>query len=92
MKKKGFLMLSCIAAVAIATFVGKKTFESHAYETSSLMMQNVAALSSNDNASQRYHLCYYESKVSKGRTYYDCGPCEKVYDEKGVGTVSKCFY
>jgi len=85
-------MLSCIAAVAIATFVGKKTFESHAYETSSLMMQNVAALSSNDNASQRYHLCYYESKVSKGRTYYDCGPCEKVYDEKGVGTVSKCFY
>ena len=28
MKKKGFLMLSYIAAVAIATLVGKKTFES----------------------------------------------------------------
>ena len=41
MKKKVFLMLSCIAAVAIATFVGKKTFGSHAYETSSLLMQNV---------------------------------------------------
>ena len=45
MKKKIFLMLPCIAAVAIATFVGKKTFESHAYETSSLLMQNVEALS-----------------------------------------------
>ena len=44
MKKKIFLMLPCIAAVAIATFVGKKTFESHAYETSSLLMQNVEAL------------------------------------------------
>lgn len=39
------MMLSCIAAVAIATVVGKKTFESHAYETSNLLMQNVEALS-----------------------------------------------
>lgn len=38
------MMLSCIAAVAIATVVGKKTYESHAYETSSLLMQNVEAL------------------------------------------------
>ena len=38
------MMLSCIAAVAIATVVGKKTFESHAYETSNLLMQNVEAL------------------------------------------------
>ena len=44
MKKKFFLMLPCIAAVAIATFVGKKTFESYAYEASSLLMQNVEAL------------------------------------------------
>lgn len=44
MKKKGFLMLSCIAAVAIATFVGKKTFESHAYEAHNLLIQNVEAL------------------------------------------------
>ena len=39
------IMLPCIAAVAIATYVGKKTFESHANETSSLLMQNVEALS-----------------------------------------------
>lgn len=40
------MMLSCIAAVAIATVVGKKTFESHAYETNDLLMQNVEALAS----------------------------------------------
>lgn len=43
--KKKFMMLSCIAAVAIATIVGKKTFESQAYEAKSLLMQNVEALS-----------------------------------------------
>lgn len=46
--KKKFMMLSCIAAVAIATVVGKKTYESHAYETSSLLMQNVEALAEDD--------------------------------------------
>ena len=45
MKKKFFLMLPCIAAVAIATFVGKKTFESHAFMRDALFAQNVEALS-----------------------------------------------
>lgn len=30
------MMLSCIATVAIAGFVGKKAFEPHAYETNDL--------------------------------------------------------
>lgn len=34
----------CIAAGAIATFVGKKTFESNEFDTSSLLIQNVEAL------------------------------------------------
>lgn len=38
------MMLSCIAAVAIASFVGKKAFEPHAYETNDLLLQNVEAL------------------------------------------------
>lgn len=38
MKKKVFLMLPCIAAVAIAIVVGKKTYELHAYETNSLLL------------------------------------------------------
>ncbi len=39
-----------------------------------------------------YHICYSESRVKVGYTYYDCGSCPtKVYDEKGRGNVSKCF-
>lgn len=48
MKKKIFLMLPCIAAVAIATFVGKKTFESNEFETDELFLQNVEALSAGE--------------------------------------------
>ena len=42
--KKKVIMLSCIAAVAIASFVGTKTFQSNAYENG-LLTQNVEALS-----------------------------------------------
>ena len=91
MKKKVFLMLPCIAALAIAIVVGKKTYELHAYETNSLLMQNVEALSSSGDAPGNYNICYSESRVAKGHTYYDCGSCDKVYDEKGKGTYSKCF-
>lgn len=47
MKKKVIMMLPCIAAVAFATVVSKKTFELHTYETNSLLMQNVEALTDN---------------------------------------------
>ena len=42
MKKK--FMLPCIAAVAIASFVGIKTLKSNASECNSLLMSNVEAL------------------------------------------------
>ena len=45
--KKKVIMLSCIAAVAIATFVGTKTFQSNAYENG-LLAQNVEALCQGD--------------------------------------------
>ena len=45
--KKKVIMLSCIAAVAIASFVGTKTFESNAYENG-LLALNVEALTQND--------------------------------------------
>jgi hypothetical protein len=35
-------------------------------------------------------VCYWESKVRTGYTYYDCGSCKKVYDEEGRGKASKC--
>lgn len=40
-------MLPCIAAVAIATFVGAKSFQINAYENDNLLMQNVEALTQN---------------------------------------------
>ena len=45
--KKKVITLSCIAAVAIATFVGTKAFQSNAYENG-LLNQNVEALSQGD--------------------------------------------
>lgn len=43
-------MLPCIAAVAIATFVGAKSFKTSAYESNDLLMQNVEALSDGNDA------------------------------------------
>lgn len=90
MKRKN-IMLSYIAAFAIAAFVGIKTFESNASGTNGLIMQNVEALAANEDLT-RYRICYYRSRVKLKYTYYDCGTCEKVYDEKGIGEYSKCFY
>ena len=47
MKKKIF-MLPCIAAVAIATFVGKQAYESSAHKSNELLMANVEALADNE--------------------------------------------
>lgn len=43
--KKKLILLPCIAAVAIASFVGAKTFKSNATESNELLMTNVEALS-----------------------------------------------
>lgn len=51
MKKKIFL-LPCIAAVAIATFVGAKSFKTSAYESNDLLMQNVEALTQSTNSGE----------------------------------------
>ena len=47
MKKKIFL-LPCIAAFAIATFVGAKALRSNASESNALLMANVEALSEDE--------------------------------------------
>jgi len=36
-------------------------------------------------------ICYNRSVVRTGHTYYDCQSCDKVYDEKGKGSQSKCW-
>ena len=47
--KKKIILMPCIVAVAFATFVGKNTFESHANETVDLLMQNLEALSNDED-------------------------------------------
>jgi len=40
-----------------------------------------------------YTICYWESKVRTGYTYYACGDClTKVYDEQGKGKKTKCYH
>ena len=55
-----------------------------------IIQANVEALA-NDESSAGYVICYHESTVKVGKTYYDCGTCEKVYDETGTGKYTKCF-
>ena len=89
MKSKIFFFCALVGAIG---FAGAKTYErSQKNVSKDLLLQNVEALSESENL-EKYHICYYESVVKKGRTYYDCGSCKKVYDEKGKGTYSKCFY
>ena len=54
-----------------------------------LFKANVEALARNESGN--YRICYSESVVRKGYTYYDCGTCTKIYDEKGRGQYSKCW-
>lgn len=75
MKKKFLLMLPCIVAVAIATFVGKKTFESSALERNNIMLENVEALSQGDAGGffvpcyQSTTTCTYNATNANGETW-----------------------
>jgi hypothetical protein len=69
--KKKVITLSCIAAVAIATFVGTKAFQSNAYGANGLFVQNVEALSQGDG--------------DGGGGALNTGP-GKTYDCPGLGT------
>jgi hypothetical protein len=50
--RKKLLMLPCIAAVAIATFVGTKTMKSNALESNDLLLANIEALTLPENYSK----------------------------------------
>ena len=78
MKKKIFL-LPCIAAVAIATFVGAKSFQTNAYESSSLLMQNVEALSKNESDGTS------DCKGLLGKCSFKCSKCG--YDYWAIGAT-----
>ncbi len=63
--KKQIIVLSCVAAVAIATFVGKKAYEPSLNESSDLFMQNVEALTQGETCGG-YNPIYYPCKTRDG--------------------------
>ena len=77
MKKNFILALPCIAAVAFATFVGKKALEASACDGNSLLMQNVEALTQNEEQTPCNNASGYRSWATRGflqfkREFYDC--------------------
>lgn len=64
-------MLSGIAAVAFATFIGKKTLESEALASSSLLFQNVEALSQGDDGIKVAD-CYEHGGEGDFKSVYAC--------------------
>lgn len=54
------------------------------------LAKNIEALARGEG-SGGFVVCYSESVVRTGYTYYDCGTCTKIYNEKGRGNQSKCF-
>lgn len=73
-------MLPCIAAVAIATVVGKKTFGSHVHESDTLLMQNVEALSQNGESKGIRIKCYSSLVYELGSFVVDCSTCKLIED------------
>lgn len=67
MRKKHLFMLPCVAAVAVAAAFGMKTLRSNAYETSSLLMQNVEALSAEENGDDKWKDCPITKYVRNAR-------------------------
>ena len=86
--KKKVIKLSCIAAVAIATFVGTKTFQSNAYENG-LLTQNVEALSKSESG-KRYS-CYYDTKPWHGYYFRHCSTCKYASGAKEKNRSGFCY-
>ena len=82
--KKKVITLSCIAAVAIATFVGTKALQSNAYENG-LLTQNVEALSKSEG--NKRIKCYPAYTYRHGSIIRYCTPdCPYVSNAAGKGS------
>lgn len=80
------------AVGTFAVFTNYNTFGIKTDVAKLMLDENVEALTAGEGGGN-YNICYSESKVLRGYTYYNCGDCPtKVYDEKGKGNYSKCFY
>ena len=90
MKKKIFMPLLGAVVLGMSAYAGYRTYDAYnGVSESDLLLANAEALA--DDESPKHRVCYWESKVRIGYTYYDCGSCDKIYDEQGKGSISKCF-
>lgn len=86
--RKIYLRIMSVTTIIVTLFIISISIKVDAPD--SIFQANVEALA-NDESSAGYVICYHESTVKVGKTYYDCGTCEKVYDETGTGKYTKCF-
>lgn len=78
MKTKKFL-LPCIAAVAIATFVGAKSFKTNAYESNDLLLANVEAMSNGSDLTGTIRACSEKGGGTRGDYSYICQSGTTLY-------------
>ena len=94
MKKKIFL-LPCIAAVAIATFVGAKSYKTSAYESNELLLANVEALSQTETEPEWWDFFnnyYVEERIPINTTTCRNGSVSYKGITFSVGSCTKYTY
>ena len=84
MKKKVFMMLPCIAAFAIATFVGKKNYELKDYVRNPLLVQNVEALTSGGDLDMGDDNSHHFEILASGKCGYKYQKCDVTYEIDGA--------
>lgn len=84
------ILISLVACfIATGSFLGYNLTENTSRLDVSLA--DISVMAQADGESGDHVICYYESRVRVGHTYYDCGSCTKIYDEQGRGNYSKCW-
>lgn len=77
-------MLPCIAAIAIATFIGKKTFELKDYVRNPLLVQNVEALTSGGDLDMGADHVHRLELLASGVCGYEYQKCDVTYEINGA--------
>lgn len=86
-KKLIYFLMSC--SLILGLVINFQLFKES--KTNAVSLNSIALMARASAEDGGYNICYYESKVRTGETYYDCGTCEKVYDEEGINRYTKCF-
>lgn len=77
-------MLSCVA-IAIATFIGMKTYETNVPRTDSLFMKDVEALADPETGSYGYYTLHVPQENKYGQRTGKCSATSWAGDEDHIG-------